>query len=58
MITNEEKLLVLLKWSEYIHKDEITDWVMSYEIHQPNMTFIDFVDSVMTAPIQEEHGEE
>jgi len=53
MISEEEKLLVLLKWSAYISQkelnEEINDWMLSYELDQPNMSFIDFIDSVMSS---------
>jgi hypothetical protein len=53
MISEEEKLLVLLKWGEYISQNEINEWVYMYEVHEIEMPFIDFVDMEMTRPIED-----
>lgn len=52
MITEEEKLLVLIKWGEFILPNEIDDFVNTYEIHDPNTTFIKFVDLIMNTDLE------
>ena len=51
MVTDEEKLMVLLKWGEYIPQIELEEWVKMYEIHEIEIPFIEFINKEMTKPL-------
>jgi hypothetical protein len=54
MITDEEKLMVLLKWGECIPEYEIEEWVKMYEVHEIEIPFIEFINMEMTKPLWDE----
>lgn len=48
MITNEEKMLILLKWSPDLHIDDLNEYYEEYVDAESNESFTEYMDWVMS----------
>lgn len=53
MVTNEEKMLILLKWGEYITNYDLDEYYEEYNELSKNESFTEYIDWIMSDEYQE-----